>query len=65
MRTITYDKVKRKLWEIVVAHTRNKSYYSYIYRSYWHYMFYKNKTDKNITYYYAARPNPGAVSVIR
>lgn len=60
MRTITYDKVKRKLWEIVVAHTRNKSYYPYIYRSYWHYLFHKNVTDKNTTCYYAARPNPGA-----
>lgn len=60
MKKITYDKVKRKLWAMVVARTRNRAYYPYIYRSYWHYLLHKNKTDKNTTCYYAARPNPGA-----
>lgn len=60
IKKITYDKVKRKLWATIVACTRNKSYYPYIYLSYRHYLFHKNKTDKNTTCYYAARPNPGA-----
>lgn len=60
MRTITYNKVKRKLWRIIVTCVRNKFYYPYIYRSYWHYLLHKNKTDKNTTCYYAACPNPGA-----
>lgn len=60
MKKITYDKIKRKLWATIVARIRNKSYYPYLYRSYWHYLLHNNKTDKNSTCYYAARPNPGA-----
>lgn len=60
IKKITYGRIKRKLWATIVARTRNKSYYPYIYRSFWHYLFHKNVTDKNTTCYYAARPNPGA-----
>lgn len=54
------NKIKRRLWREIVSHTRNKSFYPYIYRSYWHYLLHKNKKDKNTTCYYTARPNPGA-----
>lgn len=60
MKEITFAKIKRKLWAKLVYHTRKHSYYPYIYRSFWHYLFHKNKTNKNTTCYYAARPNPGA-----
>lgn len=53
------EKVKRKLWSKIVVYTKNTSFYPYIYRSYWHYIFHKsNKNNKNC--YYTARPNPGA-----
>lgn len=60
MRKITLSKIRYKLWAKLVRHTRKHSYYPYIYRSYWHYILHKNRTNKNITCYYAARPNPGA-----
>lgn len=60
MKAITFAKIKSKLWAKLVHYTHKHSYYPYIYRSYWHYLFHKSPTDKNTTCYYAARPNPGA-----
>ena len=54
------NKIKRRLWRKIVFRTRNKSFYPYIYRSYWHCLLYKNKEGKNTTCYYTAHPNPGA-----
>ena len=56
------NKIKFKLWEFLVQHTRNKSIYPFLYKSYWHYIFVKNKknTADNTTCYFAARPNPSA-----
>ena len=54
------NKIKRRLWGEIVFRTRNKSFYPYIYRSYWHYLLHKNKEGKNTGCYYTARPNPGA-----
>ena len=53
-------KVKIRLWTMIVEHTRNKSIYPYLYRSFWHYRFSKRKENTNTTCYFAARPNPGA-----
>lgn len=60
MKKITYDKIKGRFWHKLVSFTHGSKYYPYIYRSYWHYLFNKSKTEKNITCYYSARPNPGA-----
>lgn len=60
MKKITYSKVKRKIWNFIVANTIKTKYYPYIYRSYWHYIFNKNKMAENTSCYYTARPNPGA-----
>lgn len=60
MKKITYDKIKRKVWAKIVATFRDKSYYPFIYQSYWHYLFHKTNLSPNTTCYYAARPNPGA-----
>ncbi|MDR3651539.1 MAG: hypothetical protein P4L34_01055 [Paludibacter sp.] len=54
-------KVKAKLWYYIVSYTRDKSVYPYIYQSFWHYLFNKkNKITKKESFYYGARPNPGA-----
>lgn len=53
-------RVKFKIWAKIVHFTRNTSYYPYIYRSYWHYLFHQNKKGISEACYYAARPNPGA-----
>lgn len=60
MKKITYQKAKNKAWSILVRYTRTTALYPYIYRSYWHYLFYKNKSGYYSGCYYAARPNPGA-----
>lgn len=57
---IIIEKIEIRLRAKLVKYTRNHSCYPYIYRSFWHYLLHKNKTDKNTTCYYAARPNPGA-----
>ena len=55
-------KVKSRLWDYLVQHSLGKRIYPFLYKSYWHYKFAKNKknTGANITCYFAARPNPGA-----
>jgi len=53
-------KVKRRIWNLIVSNSRNKNFYSKLYKSYWHYIC--NKKISNIDYsnYYLAIPNPGA-----
>lgn len=53
-------KIRRKLWAKVVQFFRKKSLYPYLYRSYWHCHFHKNKQAQGGHQYLAARPNPGA-----
>jgi len=53
-------KVSLRLWAMIVEYTHNRSFYPYLYRSYWHYKFSKSKENTNTTCYFAARPNPGA-----
>lgn len=53
-------KVKFRLWGRLVDFSEKKWFYLYLYRSYWHYKFSANKSVKNTTCYYTARPNPGA-----
>lgn len=60
MKKITLQKINRKLWYELVHFLRNSSFYPFIYRSYWHYLFHKKKSIVNESCYYAARPNPGA-----
>lgn len=61
MKKITYNKmIKRRIWSELVRWTRNTSFYPYIYRSYWHYLFHKSNKGTNNTCYYSACPNPGA-----
>jgi hypothetical protein len=55
-----FIKVKRRLWGKLVSYSRNKKFYPYLYRSYWHYKWFSNKNSANTSCYYTARPNPGA-----
>ena len=55
-----FIKVKSKLWSNLVYYTRYKGVYSFIYRSYWHYLFNKNNQVQIYVNYYSARPNHGA-----
>ncbi|MFT4015910.1 MAG: hypothetical protein QM668_03020 [Agriterribacter sp.] len=54
-------KIKRKLWSAFVKKTRQTFLYPYIYRSYWHSLFFKGTgtLDKQ-NFYFSAKPNPGA-----
>ena len=45
---------------MIIRYAKEKSFYPYLYRSYWHYLFHKNETGSNTSCYYSARPNPGA-----
>lgn len=45
---------------MLICRTRNRRIYPYLYRSFWHYRFSKNKNNTNTSCYYSARPNPGA-----
>lgn len=55
-----FEKVRRKLWGKVVKYSRNKRFYPFIYRSYWHFLFNGNKMEANNSCYYTAQPNKGA-----
>lgn len=57
------DKIKRRLWGILVSHTRDSHFYPFMYRSYWHFLLlHKEKAERHKVQkiYYTARPNPGA-----
>jgi len=60
MKRQTYDSIEKQIWTKIVDFSRNKFFYPYIYRSYWHYLLHKSDTGNNVECYYAARPNPGA-----
>ena len=53
-------KIKRKLRGNVLRFMRNKRFYPYLYGSFWHSIFYKNKIKSNGNFYFSAIPNPGA-----
>lgn len=60
MKQLLYNKVRKRIWAELISHIRDKSFYPYIYRSYWHYFFHKTTNNPNKTCYYTARPNSGA-----
>ena len=53
-------KAKIRIGHTIISKTRNKKYYSKLYKSYWHYRFNINTSIPNSFNYYAAIPNPGA-----
>lgn len=56
-----FTKIKQKVRKTIVLYAREKSFYPYLYRSYWHYLFHKSEAaGRNTSCYYSARPNPGA-----
>lgn len=55
-----YQKIKQRLWGKLVHYTREKSIYPCIYRSYWHYLLFRNNKNKDSKIYYTAKPNHGA-----
>lgn len=59
---VLIKKIKNRFWHRIISYTRNTVFYPYIYKSFWHYLFYKNKKSKatNLNMYYSARPNPDA-----
>lgn len=60
MKNEKLDKVKVKSWNKLVSLLKGSKFYPFLYRSYWHSLFNKGKSDVNMKQYYAARPNPGA-----
>lgn len=55
------SKAQNRIWAELVRHTRDTTFYLYIYRSYWHYLLSSKKEYKPTPeMYFAARPNPGA-----
>lgn len=58
--TAIFIKLELKVWKMIVRYAKEKSFYPYLYKSYWHYLFHKSETGKNTSCYYSARPNPGA-----
>ena len=54
------NKVKNKSWSKIVFLSRNKTYYLFLYKSYWHYLFNKKEQVQTYVTYYSARPNLGA-----
>lgn len=58
---IFYFKAKDKLWHELVKRSHKTIFYTYIYRSYWHYLLLSKKEyTPTPEMYFAARPNPGA-----
>jgi len=55
-----FNRLKIYFWSKTVSFTRNNSFYPLIYKSYWHYRFFKNQQKQSVTSYFSARPNPGA-----
>ncbi len=61
MKRWSRNKVKVKLWTLLVRYSRKTGAYLFLYKSYWHYLIKGRSTncDKS-TIYYTTRPNPGA-----
>lgn len=57
---ILMGKVNRKYRAKFISYFRSKSYYTKLYKSYWHYRFNKTNINKKSLNYYTAIPNPGA-----
>jgi hypothetical protein len=55
-----YQKIKNRLWSILVAKCRKKKYYPKIYKAYWYLIFNKSKKLTQENNYYTAIPNQGA-----
>lgn len=62
-KSLTKEKIQRRLRGIMVRMTHRSRLYPYFYPSLWHYLFNKVKSNGEIDLsevYYAARPNSGA-----
>lgn len=55
-----FQKIKNRIWSIVVSKMRYKSFYANLYRSYWHYRFSNKNNVVTHLNYFSAIPNPGA-----
>lgn len=60
MKQLKVNKIRRKVWKMVVQKSRLKSYYPKLYFSYWHLYFCKISYNPGNTNYYTAAPNPDA-----
>lgn len=54
------NKIHNKVRKSIVSSSRNKKFYTKLYKSYWHSVFYNVTNNKKTTNYYAAIPNSGA-----
>lgn len=54
------SKIKSHYWNKIVSHSRKKSYYPFLYKSYWYFLLNKTEHTNNSINYYTANPNPGA-----
>lgn len=59
LRAFLYKAKTRMHRDIVIA-ARDKGYYLYLYKSYWHYKFCEVKKNEDCVQYLTSRPNPGA-----
>lgn len=58
---VFFDKVRRRLSRIIHKHTHSWGKSSFMYSSYWHFLFHQsNNIGENVIQYYSARPNPRA-----
>ena len=60
MVKLTRERIANKIWSIIVRKTRYCRIYPFLYRSYWHFLFFRRLTGGQDDVFYAARPNPGA-----
>lgn len=53
-------RIKQRPWHKIVRTLYGTRLYPFIYRSYWHSLFFKKKASTNLTCYYTACPHPTA-----
>jgi hypothetical protein len=53
-------KIRKRIWSVIISYCKNTKYYPNLYKSYWYFLFRKNKLSDNVNNFYAAIPNPGA-----
>lgn len=59
-KKVTIQILKAKLWRVLVRNSRQYWFYHFLYRSFWHSLFYHKCNGDLRKIYYSARPNPGA-----
>jgi hypothetical protein len=60
MNYLLIERVKNRLWSKIVNYSKNKNFYSKLYKSYWHLLLDNDGHIGTTVNYYAASPNPGA-----